>query len=181
MTDTNLTFSTGPYLGAFAARGISESLKPIDAGRVARTINGALVNLGLSQHRKYALSITFADVQPVGLDGVYKGMAVTVGCISELGKSCTIASLTGTASLGRAAVSGSGRAIMVVAGVTYKASSVTFDTAGTTATVTFPTNTPNGTATVYYRPSLSCLVTGFGADTDEWAATQGATIDLEEV
>jgi hypothetical protein len=34
---------------------------------------------------------------------------------------------------------------------------------------------------VYYRPSLSMMVTGFGADTDEWAAKPGATLELEEV
>jgi hypothetical protein len=84
------------------------------------------------------VTLSFGDVQPIGLDGVYKGLAVTVGCITELGKACTITSLSGTASLSRAAVTGSGRAIMVVNDVTYTTTNVTFDTAGTTATVTFP-------------------------------------------
>jgi hypothetical protein len=180
MTDTVLTLSA-IGLGYFSSRGVTESLKPIDGGRQARTINGTLVDLSLPQHRKYSFTLQFGDVQPIGLDGVYKGLAVTVGCITELGKSCTITSLTGTASLSRAAVSGSGRAIMVVNGVTYIASNVTFDTAGTTATVTFPAATPNGTGQVYYRPSLAMMVTGFGADTDEWAAKPGATLELEEV
>jgi hypothetical protein len=180
MTDTALTLSSID-LGYFSCRGVTESLKPIDGGRQARTVNGALIDLSLPQHRKYSLTLQFGDVQPVGLDGVYKGLAVTVGCIGELGKRCTIATLTGTASLSRPAISGSGRAIMVVAGVTYTTTNVTFNTAGTTATVTFAAGTPNGTAQVYYRPSLSMMVTGFGADTDEWAAKPGATLELEEV
>jgi hypothetical protein len=180
MTDTALTLSSID-VGYFSARGVTESLKPIDGGRQARTINGALIDLSLPQHRKFAVTLQFGDVQPVGLDGVYKGLAVTVHCITELGKACAIASLTGTASLARPAVTGSGRAIMVVNDVTYTTTDVTFNTAGTTATVTFAAGTPNGSAQVYYRPALAMLVTGFGSDTDEWAAKPGATIDLEEV
>jgi hypothetical protein len=76
---------TGIGIPAYSARGLHQTLQPIDAAVMTRrTVNGALLNLAPPQFAKYKSTITGADQDPPGLDGIFPGLAVTVDCIAEL-------------------------------------------------------------------------------------------------
>jgi hypothetical protein len=52
---------------------------------MARTVNGALIDLSPSQFRKYKSQISCTDVEVPALDDMWPGMVVTVDCVAELG------------------------------------------------------------------------------------------------
>lgn len=101
--DTLITISSfGNML--YQARGATQTLSVIgEATQLERTINGALVDLSVSQFRKYASTITSpSDVNAPPLDGVFPGMQVTVQCAVGL---AFVTGLSGAPH--RSAVSGS--------------------------------------------------------------------------
>lgn len=70
---------------AYSARGITQSLDPIDeAPQIARTINGVAVNLSDTAFRKYKSTIACTDQDQPALDGVWPGDILTVDCVKEL-------------------------------------------------------------------------------------------------
>lgn len=77
-----------PGVNPFSARGLTGTLAPIAmaAGddKMARTVNGTLVDLSAPQMRKYRLEVSGDDQAPAALDGLWVGMAVTVDCMVEL-------------------------------------------------------------------------------------------------
>lgn len=94
------TFGVPPY----SARGLTQTLEPIEASVVMRrTVNGALLDLSASQFRKYRSTIACDDQQPPAVDGVWPGRLVTVDCAAEL------SFLTSGGSPGRPVVTGSSR------------------------------------------------------------------------
>jgi hypothetical protein len=69
----------------YSARGVTQSLEPIDAASsYRRTVNGSLLDLSLAQFRKYKSSIQCDDVDAPALDAVDVGSVVTVDCVAEL-------------------------------------------------------------------------------------------------
>ncbi len=95
---------TGPGIADYSARGLTQTLDPIDASAVmARTVNGALIDLSPPQMRKYKSSISCNDTEMPALDGVWPGMVLTVDCVAELGY------LTAGGTPGRTVVTGSSR------------------------------------------------------------------------
>lgn len=69
----------------YSARGLDQTLEPIDAAHVTRrTINGILVDMSVVKFHKYKSQIKCQDVEAPALDGVMPGMAVTVDCVAEL-------------------------------------------------------------------------------------------------
>lgn len=69
----------------YSARGLTQSLEPIDqAKQYDRTINGALVDLSLSQFRKYRSQISCNDQRVPALDGAFPGKIIEVECVQEL-------------------------------------------------------------------------------------------------
>jgi hypothetical protein len=103
VTDTLLVIS-GPGIAPYSARGLTQTLDPIDAsGVLARTVNGALINLSPAQFQKYKSEISCTDVEGPALDGVWPGMVLGVDCVAELGYH------TATGSAGRPVVAGSER------------------------------------------------------------------------
>jgi hypothetical protein len=96
-----------PGVNPYSARGLRGTLAPIDqakgADKLARTVNGGLVDLSAPQMRKYQLTITGNDQAPPALDGLWVGMVVHVDSLVEM------AYLTTGGSAGRPAVSGSVR------------------------------------------------------------------------
>ncbi|RWH86455.1 MAG: hypothetical protein EOR77_21645 [Mesorhizobium sp.] len=69
----------------YSARGITQSLDPIDAAaQLARTVNGTLINLSDTAFQKYKSTITCTDQQQPALDGVWPGDILTVDCVQEL-------------------------------------------------------------------------------------------------
>lgn len=76
---------TGDGVSPFSARGLTQTLEPIDAaGYFRRTVNGALVNLSPTQFRKYRSRISCRDGDPPALDGVNVGTSLTVNCAATL-------------------------------------------------------------------------------------------------
>jgi hypothetical protein len=95
---------SGPGIPDYSARGATQTLDPIDATSVmARTVNGALIDLSPSQMRRYKSSIRCNDTETPALDGIWPGMLLVVNCIAELG----FKTAGGTA--GRTIVAGSSR------------------------------------------------------------------------
>lgn len=180
MSDTLLVL-TGIGVPRFAARGLTESLAPIDLGELRRDINGVLRDLTEpSLDRRYGLTISGGDVRPMALDGVWRGKELTVDCVTELGKAGTFAAGTATVALDRVPVPGSGFAQL---GDVFT-SDVVFSEASDntwTATATFPGGVLAGAGFIYYRPRLVCMVTGWSGDLAEWAAAPTWSLELEEV
>lgn len=85
MTDTLLVI-TGIGLTPYSARGLKQTLEPIEAakGHLVRTVNGGFLDLSPPQFRKYKSQITCDDMNAPALDGVFEGLAVTVDCVAEL-------------------------------------------------------------------------------------------------
>ena len=99
-----LSISTPSGLPIYSARGLSQSLEPIEqSNQQGRTVNGALVDLSLAQFRKYKSSITCNDMRSPVIGGVWPGQTVTVECVAELNY------YTSGGSAERSVVSGSSR------------------------------------------------------------------------
>jgi hypothetical protein len=95
---------SGPGIADYSARGATQTLDPIDAASVmARTVNGALIDLSPSQMRKYKSSIRCNDTETPALDGIWPGMLLSINCIAELGYK------TAGGTPGRPVVAGSSR------------------------------------------------------------------------
>lgn len=95
---------SGPGIADYSCRGATQTLDPIDASSVmARTVNGALIDLSPAQMRKYKSSISCKDTESPALDGIWPGMVLTVDCVAELGYKTT------GGSPGRTVVPGSAR------------------------------------------------------------------------
>lgn len=77
-----------PGVNPYSIRGLSGTLKPIALAsgddKLARTVNGTLIDISAPQMRKYRLEIQGDDQAPPALDAVWVGMAVTVDCMVEL-------------------------------------------------------------------------------------------------
>ena len=85
MTDTTLLVLSGHGVSPYSARGLSQSLTPIEASAVLRrTINGDLKDLSQAQFRKFKSTITCTDQNTPALEGVWPGAVLTVDCVSEL-------------------------------------------------------------------------------------------------
>jgi hypothetical protein len=104
MADETVLTLSGIGVPPYSARGLTQSLEPIDgAVQLRRTVNGALADLSYEPFRKYKSTISGQDQEPPAVDGVWPGQMVEVGCIAEL---CFPISAGGP---GRAAVAGSAR------------------------------------------------------------------------
>ena len=97
--------TSAPGVNPYSARGLRGTLTPIDAAKgndkLARTVNGTLIDISAPQMRKYRLEVTGNDQAPPALDGLWVGMMVTVNSHVEL------AVLTTTGTTSRPPVSGS--------------------------------------------------------------------------
>jgi hypothetical protein len=76
---------TGVGVPPYSARGLTQTLEPIEASaQLRRTVNGALVDLSYEPFRKYKSTIACQDQEPPAVDGVWPGRVVNVGCVAEL-------------------------------------------------------------------------------------------------
>lgn len=89
MADETVLVINGPGISPFSARGLKQTLDPIDAAGVfARTVNGQLINISppsASGFQKYKSTISCTDQDPPAFDGVMPGTELTVECAAELG------------------------------------------------------------------------------------------------
>jgi len=80
--------SPEPGVNPFSARGLQGTLAPIEIARgddrLARTVNGTLIDISAPQMRKYRLEVSITDLAPPALDGLWVGMLVVVDCMVEL-------------------------------------------------------------------------------------------------
>lgn len=84
-TDSTLLRLSPIGVPPYSARGISQTLQPIEAAAsMRRTVNGTLVDLSAEQFRLYRSTITCTDQQHPALSGVWPGMVLTVDCVAEL-------------------------------------------------------------------------------------------------
>jgi hypothetical protein len=85
MADETLLVLSGIGVPPYSARGLTQTLQPIEAaGSQRRTVNGTLVDLSQAQFRKYRSTIRCSDQDAPALDGIWPGQVVTVNCIAEL-------------------------------------------------------------------------------------------------
>jgi hypothetical protein len=149
-----------------AARGVSVQISGIDAGRPRRTVNGTLIDLTRTTHKKIRVQISCTDQAAPTLAGRWSGGDVlTVG----LPKPIRQALVAGGATLIRTPVPGSVRCLSA-------------DGTVVPHTLTgLVVSGANGAAFVEYRPSLQMMVIEAGEEGDEWAASEGWSITLEEV
>jgi hypothetical protein len=103
MSDDTLLALSGIGVPDYSARGLTQTLEPIEAAiSLRRTINGGLKDLSFAQFRKYKSTISCHDQEPPAVDGVWPGHVVTVDCVAEL-------SYPASGSPARTVVSGSAR------------------------------------------------------------------------
>lgn len=137
----------------YSARGLTQTLQPIDAATSQRrTVNGALRDVSSSQFHKYASTISGADVAPPAIDGQWPGVTISVDCIPELAvldPSPTTESTTEEEAL--------------------------FDKPHV------PGSIRRADGFLFYRPRLTFMVRGFNLSAEEWTVGVTWTLDLEEV
>jgi hypothetical protein len=69
----------------YSARGLSQTLEPIDASKnLRRSINGILTDVAHTQFRKYQSKITCTDTRVPAADGIWPGMTIVVDCVAYL-------------------------------------------------------------------------------------------------
>lgn len=84
-SDFTLLVLSGMGIPPWSARGLTQTLEPIDAAaQLRRTVNGALVDVAQTAFRKYKSTITGGDQQPPALEAIWPGTELTVDCIAEL-------------------------------------------------------------------------------------------------
>ncbi|MBZ9705389.1 hypothetical protein LB543_01425 [Mesorhizobium sp. ESP7-2] len=85
MADEFTTFLRLDPVGVppYSARGISEAFSLDGDAQLARTVNNVLIDLGAGEDEKFKLTITCTDQNMPALDGVKRGMELTVDCATE--------------------------------------------------------------------------------------------------
>jgi hypothetical protein len=102
MSDDTLLRIIGAGLPPYSARGLTQTLEPIEpATYQRRDLNFKLHNLAHPRARLYRSTVTCTDRQPPAFDGLWPGMTVTVHCVKKLCRE------TDSDGLGRPAVPGS--------------------------------------------------------------------------
>jgi len=82
---TTLLTLAGVGVPPYSARGLTQTLEPIEASaQLRRTVNGALVDLSDALFRKYKSTIACQDQEPPAVDGVWPGQIVIVECVADL-------------------------------------------------------------------------------------------------
>lgn len=85
MANETLLVLSGAGVPPYSARGITQTLEPIEATKkLARDVNGGLVDLSPPQMRKYLSKVTCSDQDAPALAGIWPGTVLVVDCIPEL-------------------------------------------------------------------------------------------------
>ena len=87
MSETELTLEIigkGNFFAPYSARECIQTLIPIPQGSLRRTINGKLVWVGQTTHRKFRSTLTCKDKAPPAFDGLWRGDKVNVKCLQTL-------------------------------------------------------------------------------------------------
>ena len=85
MANETLLVISGPGVSPYSARGLSQTLTPIQAAQnTRRTVNGSLIDISAAQFRKFRSTISCTDQNTPALDGIWPGEQVTVDCVATL-------------------------------------------------------------------------------------------------
>lgn len=151
-----------------AGRAITQTLEPIDNGDLRRTVNGTLKDLTREENRKFASTISTSDWSSPAFEGLWKGMTLTVQCITEMRQN--VFPVSEDITLVRPAVEGT------VYGVTE-------DGVRLAPALETPTYAEfdDPVRYVVFRPELEFMVTSISRSRDEYAVEESWQIGLEEV
>ncbi|MBX9621074.1 MAG: hypothetical protein K2X28_03445 [Alphaproteobacteria bacterium] len=169
MSETELTLEIvgkGNFFAPYSARECIQTLTPIPQGSLRRTLNGRLVWVGQSTHRKFKSTIACKDKAPPAFDGLWRGDKVNVTCLQTLTQS-----------------------------IPQGAQEVTLEREPTCihlydhkkniwpAPIEKHFSLPTGFSWgfVTYAPRLSMMVENYTLEVDEWGLTVGWTLELVEV
>lgn len=170
MTETDLTLEIvgkGNALAPFSSRECTQTLSPLTQGILRRTINGVLVCVGNGGHRKFQSIISCKDKAPPAFDGLWKGTLVKVGCIQSM--THVVPPNSQKVQLER-----EGSSLHL-----HEYSGKTWPVEGTqNRGVVIPQAFPGGFLS--YRPILKMVVKNYFLETDEWGASVGWQLELEE-
>ncbi len=170
MNETDLTLEIvgiGNSLPPFSARECTQILTPIPEGTLRRTINGILVCTGNRAHRKFQSTLSCKDKAAPALGGVWKGSLLKVGCMQSLTQAVPHGTLR--IQLEREAVT---LHLYEESGKLWQLEK------DENRFVLIPFDFPGGFIT--YRPLLLMVVRNYHLETDEWGATVGWKLELEE-
>lgn len=85
MAGETLLNISGQGVSPYSARGLTQTLVPIDAAKnLRRSINGALQDLSQAQFRKYASVISCSDQNAPAFESMPVGTQVDVECVATL-------------------------------------------------------------------------------------------------
>jgi len=157
-------------IGLGADRQIKESLQPIDTGDLRRTVNGVLVSLADPAFKKYKLSVSCDDMLPPAFGSIWRGQQLTVSPVSEIADVVAVGGTSRT--LERDPVAGSIRCVDIDGGTHA------FTVAGRVVTLSSAATKPTR---IFYRPTLTMMVSQHSVDHDEAAASVSWSLDLEEI
>jgi len=157
------------FIPVGAGRGISQTLDPISNGDIRRTINGSLIDLTRALNRKFESQVNCTDMGTPTLAGIWKGSIIQVDCIQPLRELVNPASTTHT--IIRDPVAGS------VIGIDEATDAEVTPTIVAGRDITFSA----AVKAIEFLPSLEMMVRSHSLNTDEYAAEEGWSIDLEEV
>lgn len=168
--ETLLTFSIGG-LPPFSARGCVQTLKPVQLGKMARTVNGELLHLG-PKTLKYQSIIEAKDKSVLAVDNFSPGSHVRVGCIQRLWEKIE----GGVHTISRKQVSGS------VAVLDSEQNIIPFSQSGMQITLNRYDNfSVDRECFVTYRPYLDMRITDFSLKTKEWSMETEWILYLNEI
>lgn len=169
--ETVLTFSIGG-LPPFSARGCVQTLKPVQLGKMVRTINGTLLHLG-PKALKYKSVIEAKDKSVLAVDRFSPGAQVRVGCIQRLWEK-----MEGRDhhQLSRVDVPGS------VCVLDNEQKLIPFSQSGTHITLARNQElSEDKEYFVTYRPYLDMRITDFSLKTKEWSMETEWMLHLDEI
>lgn len=166
MSETNLVLS-GLVIPVGSGRGITQSITPIDNGDLRRTVNGTLVDTTRAVNQKYSTSIKCSDQGSPPFAQVWKGSEMEISCVAKI-RQMTDAAMVVT--LTRVPVEAS------IVGMKSDGTRIDADSLDD-MDVTFSEDV----IMVEFCPILEMMVTNYSVDEDEYGATTGWQLDLEEV
>lgn len=152
----------------FSVRECTQSLTPLPQGILRRTINGTLVCIGNKGHEKFQSMISCKDKSPPAFEKLWVGTHLKVGCIQSLTQAVPVGA--SNISLGRDPLSCHAYDPL---GKMWAIEKVEKNC------VFLSPGFPGGFIT--YRPWLMMIVKHYHLETDEWGASVGWHLELEEV
>lgn len=164
--ETVLTLTLGG-LPPLSARGCEQILKPIQLGKMVRTVNGELIYMG-EQGLKYQSIIRAKDRTVLAVNGLYPGVKVDVGCVQPLFEKMEKTSHTPM----RPFVEGS------LCVIDQNQEALEFFIKGDKVYLSEKTSKD---VYIYYRPILTMRVTDFLIRTNEWTFESSWELFLEEI